>query len=248
MSLKINNLTKSYGAVPALDHMNLDIAPKQVFGLLGPNGAGKTTLIRILCQLARPDAGSVSIHNRKIRDAVEAKAMIGLVPQTNNLHGGLTVFENLLFHARYYGISRKDAAERAEKLLAEFGLTQNAGKQIHMLSGGTKQRVLIARALIQSPEILIMDEPTVGLDPIIRKELWEMIRNLKKEHTVLLTTQYIEEAEELCDEVAIMDRGKLVVRGRPAELKKEVGDVQYHETTLEDVFMKYTHRTMHGGF
>ena len=171
MSLKINNLTKSYGAVPALDHMNLDIAPKQVFGLLGPNGAGKTTLIRILCQLARPDAGSVSIHNREIRDAVEAKAMIGLVPQTNNLHGGLTVFENLLFHARYYGISRKDAAERAEKLLAEFGLTQNAGKQIHMLSGGTKQRVPIARALIQSPEILIMDEPTVGLDPIIRKEL-----------------------------------------------------------------------------
>ncbi len=248
MSLKINNLTKCYGAVQALDHMNLDIKPKRIFGLLGPNGAGKTTLIRILCQLARPDAGSVSIHNRDIRNEAEAKAMIGLVPQTNNLHGGLTVFENLLFHARYYGINKKEAAGRAEKLMAEFGLTQNAGKDIRVLSGGTKQRVLIARALIQSPEILIMDEPTVGLDPIIRKELWGMIRNLKEKHTVLLTTQYIEEAEELCDEVAIMDRGKLVVQGRPADLKKEVGDVQYHETTLEDVFMKYTHRAMHGGF
>ncbi len=246
MSLKINNLTKCYGAVQALDHMNLNIKPKQIFGLLGPNGAGKTTLIRILCQLARPDSGSIFIHNKNIWNAVETKAIIGLVPQSNNLHGGLTVFENLLFHARYYGMNRKEAADKAEKLMVEFGLMQNAGKNINMLSGGTKQRVLIARALIQSPEILIMDEPTVGLDPIIRKELWGMIRSLKENHTVLLTTQYIEEAEELCDEVAIMDRGKLIVQGRPIDLKKEVGDVQYHETTLEDVFMKYTHRAMHG--
>lgn len=247
MSLKINNLTKSYGTLAALDHINLNIKPKQIFGLLGPNGAGKTTLIRILCQLTKPDSGSISIYNKNTCNPMETKAVVGLVPQMNNLHRELTVYENLFFHARYYGMNGKEAAAKAEKIMEELDLTKNRDKSINILSGGTKQRVLIARALMQSPEILIMDEPTVGLDPIIRKELWDMIRDLKEKHTVLLTTQYIEEAEALCDEVAIMDKGKLIVQGRPDDLKKEVGDVQYRETTLEDVFMKYTHRTMHGG-
>lgn len=244
MSLQVNNLTKYYGALPALDHISLYIKPKQIFGLLGPNGAGKTTFIRILCQLAQPDLGEIVINNKSIQNSREIKAIIGLVPQINNLHKELTVKENLVFHAQYYGMKKKEAAEKAEELLKTFDLEEKENKNINSLSGGMKQRVLIARALIQSPEILIMDEPTVGLDPIIRKELWKMIQELKEKYTVLLTTQYIEEAETLCDEVAILDQGKLIVQGSPDDLKKEVGEFSYHQTTLEDVFIKYTRRAM----
>lgn len=301
MSLKVKNLTKFYDTAPALNHINLDIKSKQIFGLLGPNGAGKSTFIRMLSQLGYPDSGEITINNRNILNNREVKAIIGLVPQKDNLHRELTVFENLMYHGLYYGMDSKEAAEKAGMLIKEFYLAEKADKNILTLSGGMRQRVLIARALMQSPEILIMDEPTVGLDPLIRKELWNMIRKLKERHTVLLTTQYIEEADALCDEVAILDEGKLITQGSPAALKKEVGDtvvefrmksseridsfikrfrsefknmdisdrnvrisanredmnkiiheitaegaedIRYHETTLEDVFIKYTHKPM----
>lgn len=301
MSLKVKNLTKFYDTAPALNHINLDIKSKQIFGLLGPNGAGKSTFIRMLSQLGYPDSGEITINNRNILNNREVKAIIGLVPQKDNLHRELTVFENLMYHGLYYGMGSKEAAEKAGMLIKEFYLAEKADKNILTLSGGMRQRVLIARALMQSPEILIMDEPTVGLDPLIRKELWNMIRKLKERHTVLLTTQYIEEADALCDEVAILDEGKLITQGSPAALKKEVGDtvvefrmksseridsfikrfrsefknmdisdrnvrisanredmnkiiheitaegaedIRYHETTLEDVFIKYTHKSM----
>ncbi|PYG88013.1 ABC-2 type transport system ATP-binding protein/lipooligosaccharide transport system ATP-binding protein [Ruminiclostridium sufflavum DSM 19573] len=223
--VEVKGIRKDYGNMRGLNDISFKIKPGEIFGLLGPNGAGKTTAIRSLCQLCEIDVGSILINNKNINeDSIAAKRMTGIIPQNRNLHPNLNVLENLMFHAMYYGFSKSEAKVKAINMLKQLGLKDRARENISKLSGGMQQKVLIGRALIQEPSFLIMDEPTVGLDPLARKEIWKIINKLKGKYTILMTTQYIEEADDLCDRVAIMDKGKIVATGTPKELKMEMGE------------------------
>jgi ABC-2 type transport system ATP-binding protein len=210
--------------VKALDGISFEVPRGEFFGLLGPNGAGKTTTIGILTTRVRPTGGTAKVEEIDVaRDPVAVKRRIGVVPQVNNLDRSLTARENLLFHAEYFGVAKREREESAQSLLERFELVERANEKVTGFSGGMVQRLKIARALMHEPAILFLDEPTTGLDPQARRLLWDLLAELNsKGQTILLTTHYMEEADQLCRRIAIIDHGKLLALDSPAELKRNV--------------------------
>jgi lipooligosaccharide transport system ATP-binding protein len=229
-------LTKDYGSFRAVDGIDFEILKGEFFGFLGPNGAGKTSAMKTIYCFMPPTAGKVTVFDMDVAASPsEIKARIGVMPQENNLDPDLTVLENLIVYARYFDIPKKESVPRAGKLLDFVELRDKAGVKINELSGGMKHRLLLARSLINSPDLLILDEPTTGLDPRSRHTVWDMLLRLKADGiTLLLTTHYMEEAERLCDRVAIMDLGKIITIDTPASLMAK------HGGNLEDVYLKLT--------
>ena len=212
-------------AVPAVRGIDLDVPRGEFFGLLGPNGAGKSTTIGMLTTLVVPTGGTARVTGLDVvKDAVEIKRRIGVVSQNNTLDSDLTVVENLEFRGRYFGLSARDARRRAAELLELFGLAETRGGNPFEISGGQAKRVMICRALMHGPEVLFLDEPTAGLDPQTRTNLWEVLRGLQAAgQTIVLTTHYMEEAEALCDRVAVVDHGKILASGTVDQLKSSAG-------------------------
>ena len=209
------------GDVVALDSLDLDIRAGEFFGLLGPNGAGKTTAIGILTTRVLPTAGKAIVAGADVvEDSVRVRQTIGVVPQRPNADLSLNVMENLQFHAAYFGIPFEIATKRAHELLERMGLADKAGAKMSAMSGGQQQRLMIVRALMHEPDIMFLDEPTVGLDPQARLDLWDILRDLhNRGRTIVMTTHYMDEADRLCDRLAIIDRGKLLALDTPHALK-----------------------------
>ncbi len=219
-------LTKVYpGDVRAVDHLDLRVERGEIFGLLGPNGAGKTTTAGMLTTRVIPTSGSAVVGGVDVvHDPASAKRLIGVVPQTNTLDRSLSVWENLYFHGRFFGMGAKTAKSEATRLLEQFRLTERTDAPVMALSGGMAQRLMVARAVMHRPSVLFLDEPTAGLDPQSRIALWEILDELHVDgQTILLTTHYMEEADQLCDRVAIIDQGRIVALDTPAGLKSSVG-------------------------
>jgi ABC-2 type transport system ATP-binding protein len=214
---------KKYEVV-ALDGISMEIHAGEIFGLLGPNGAGKSTTIGILTTRTEPTSGRAFVGEYDVwREQVKAKRLIGVVPQRPNLDFALTAREILLFHGAYFGQSRKDREERAQRLLEHFKLTDRADHMVRGFSGGMMQRVSIARAMMHDPEVLFLDEPSAGLDPQTRLLLWEIIRDYNAlGKTIVLTTHYMDEADTLCRRLAIIDHGRIIAQGTPPELKSSI--------------------------
>jgi len=226
--VEIQALTKVYDGklrVVALDGIDLEVRQGEIFGLLGPNGAGKTTTIGICTTRTLPTGGQVRIAGIDVvKQPAQARQLIGVVPQFNTLDRSLTIYENIYFHCRYFGFSHVNAKARSDELLAQFLLTERKDAMPAQLSGGLAQRVQIARAIAHRPLVLFLDEPSAGLDPQSRIAMWTAVQELRKEGiTVVLTTHYMEEADELSERVAIVDRGKLLALGSPQELKNTYG-------------------------
>lgn len=244
--IEIKNLQKKYphkdasgrnGWKEALKGLTLSIRGGEVFGLLGPNGAGKTTTIRLLTMQLLPTAGVIYYGGKELyAHARELKNLIGVVPQHVNFDQDLTVGENLELHARLHHLARAEREQRIRELLDYVELSESVNDGVRRLSGGMKRRLLIARALLHRPRILFLDEPTVALDPQVRRRIWAMVQSMAADGvTVFLTTHYIEEAEALCDRVAILNKGELVAVDSPENLRK-----QFEAAHLEDVFLKLT--------
>jgi ABC-2 type transport system ATP-binding protein len=210
--------------IVALDGIDLDVAPGEIFGLLGPNGAGKSTTVGVLTTRVRPTSGTAWVGGHDVwRDQMAAKRQIGVVAQRPNLDFTLTAREILLFHGAYFGLSSRERGERASSLLERFKLTDRADQLVRGFSGGMMQRVSIARAMMHDPQVLFLDEPSAGLDPQTRLLLWEIIREYnQKGRTILLTTHNMEEADALCQRLAIIDHGRIIAAGTPDELKASI--------------------------
>ena len=223
------------GPIVALDGLDLDVEQGEFFGLLGPNGAGKTTTIGILTTRVRATSGMASVAGADvIRDDVRVRQRIGVVPQRPNPDRSLTVIENLEFHAAYFGIALGSASRRASELLDKLGIGEKQHAKVDELSGGQQQRLMIARALIHEPRVLFLDEPTVGLDPQARLALWEILRDLHAQgRTIVMTTHYMEEADQLCDRLAIVDKGKLLACDTPDHLRARAPGGTLVELTLD---------------
>ena len=213
-------LRKSYGATEVVAGIDLELKPGECFGLLGPNGAGKTTTLRLCLGLTDPDGGTINMFDLPIpRSAREARARVGVVPQIDNLDPDFTVRENLLVYGRYFGLSKADIASRIPALLEFAGLANRADDNIKALSGGMKRRLTLARALINDPDLIFLDEPTTGLDPQARHLIWQRLRQLAAQgKTIFLTTHFMDEAERLCHRLAIMDHGRIMALGTPRDL------------------------------
>jgi len=235
-----NNLIKDYDGLRAVDGVSFSIHQGECFGFLGPNGAGKTTVMRIISCFLPPTSGEVTVFGKSVAAEPSAiKAKMGVMPQDSNLDPDLSVAENLLVYSRYFDIRTKDAKRLTRALLNFVELTDKADVAIDDLSGGMKRRLLLARSLVNDPEILILDEPTTGLDPHSRRAVWEKLNHLKfKGTTLLLTTHYMEEAERICDRVAIMDSGRIIAVETPKRL------METHGGNLEDVYLKLTGRNL----
>jgi ABC-2 type transport system ATP-binding protein len=224
--IRTEALTKVYpGGVRAVDGLDLSVRRGEIFGLLGPNGAGKTTTAGMLTTRVIPTSGRAFVDGIDVLShPTAAKQVIGVVPQTNTLDRSLDVWENLYYHGRYFGMSRRIARREADRLLEQFRLADRARVPVLALSGGMAQRLMVARAIMHRPATLFLDEPTAGLDPQSRIALWEILGELHGDgQTILLTTHYMEEADQLCDRLAIVDHGKLLALGTPAELKESTG-------------------------
>jgi ABC-2 type transport system ATP-binding protein len=224
--IRTRGLTKVYrGEIMAVDGLDLEVGRGEVFGLLGPNGAGKTTTVGLLTTRVMPTRGSATVAGVDVvANPARAKRAVGVVSQVNTLDRKLSVRENLYFHGRYFGMSATHAAAVANQFLERFRLTDRADAGVDTLSGGTAKRLMVARAVLHGPAVLFLDEPTAGLDPQSRLVLWDLIRELRQErHTVLLTTHFMEEADRLCDRVAIMDHGRLLALDTPGALKRSLG-------------------------
>jgi lipooligosaccharide transport system ATP-binding protein len=229
-------LTKRFGTFTAVDGIDFDVAPGEAFGFLGPNGAGKTTAMRMIGCVSPPTAGTLRVLGMDpATQGPQIRSRIGVVPQQDTLDTELTVRENLLIYGRYFDIPRREAGRRADELLDFVQLTERAKDHVEPLSGGMKRRLTIARSLINEPLLLLLDEPTTGLDPQARHLLWDRLYRLKQRGvTLVLTTHYMDEAEQLCDRLVVMDRGKIAEEGSPLELIQRL-------SSREVVELRFTH-------
>jgi ABC-2 type transport system ATP-binding protein len=240
-------LTRRFGELTAVDGLTLSVRAGEVFGLLGPNGAGKSTVIKMLTTLLPPTAGSARVAGFDIvHQAMQVRRVIGYVPQLLSADGALTGYENLLVFAKLYELPHRERDERIRQALAFMNLTDSADRLVGTYSGGMIRRLEIAQATLHQPQVLFLDEPTVGLDPLAREVVWEHLEQLRAEMgtTIFLTTHYMDEAERLCTRVAIMHLGKVAAIGTPAELKASIGG---EEVTLDDVFIHYAGGTLEAG-
>ncbi len=242
--LVAKDLHKSFNEHKAVNGVSFTIYKREIFGLLGPNGAGKTTTIRMLSTVLEPDKGDVTIGGHSInREADEVRNLIGVCPQELALYVELGALDNLIFFGRMAGLSNQEAREQALANLALVGLEERSKGRIDKFSGGMKRRINLAVALMGHPQLLFLDEPTVGIDPQSRNNIYETIEGLRdKGMTILYTTHYMEEADRLCDRIAIMDDGQVIALDTPHKLKAQIG--QPDQVTLEDVFLKLTGRSL----
>jgi ABC-2 type transport system ATP-binding protein len=225
--IRCEQLTKRYpeGNILAVDRLDLAVHRGEIFGLLGPNGAGKTTTVGMLTTLVIPTGGKAIVAGIDVvAQPALVKQVIGVVAQTNNLDRALTVWENLYYHGRFFGMNARESREAADRFLVEFRLAERAKAEVNAISGGMAKRLQVARALLHHPSVLFLDEPTAGLDPQSRIALWEILDKLHAEgQTILLTTHYMEEADSVCDRIAIMDQGRILAMDTPKNLKESVG-------------------------
>jgi ABC-2 type transport system ATP-binding protein len=235
-AIEVNNLTRDFNGLRAVDGISFSVEPGEIFGFLGPNGAGKTTTIRMLTGQLLPTSGSAKVAGCDVvTERQQLKPRIGVVFDSQNIYERMSARENLVFYARLYRVQKS----RVEEVLAQVGLTERAGNKVQKYSNGMKQRVLIARALLHKPEVLFLDEPTRGLDPHIARDLRGIVASLARGGmTVFLTTHYMEEADQLSQRVAFLDRGRIVALDTPARLKAEYS--KDDKTTLEELFIKLT--------
>ncbi len=239
MMIQFERVTKRFQNITALSELTLSIKKGEIFGLVGPNGAGKTTAIRILCGALKPTSGRVTVAGMDVGErGTEVKRLIGYLPEEPNLYERMTPRQLLRFFASLYEV--EDAEARIEELLTLVGMEEKVDVRIATFSKGMRQRISIARALLHDPEILILDEPTMGLDPLTAREIREFVASFNGRKTVLLCTHYMPEAEQLCDRVGILHRGRLVALGSPEQLKAELEQDGWESPTLEDVFLRYT--------
>jgi ABC-2 type transport system ATP-binding protein len=242
-AVQCDQITYTFGSHTAVDHLDLRIEPGETFGLLGPNGAGKTTTIRMLVTLLKPMSGLVSVFGvNAAAQPMLVRRMIGYVPQLLSADGTLTGRENVELFARLFDVPRKQRGQRVDGALAAMGLQDAANRRARTYSGGMIRRLELAQALVNAPRLLVLDEPTVGLDPIARTDVWDYITKLRDEYqmTVLMTTHYMDEADIYCDRIALMHLGHIQATGTPADLKEALGD----DVTLDDVFRHYTGGTL----
>jgi len=242
--IEVTNLTKSYGPILAVDHISFEVAEGEIFGFLGPNGAGKTTTIRMLTGLSKPTVGAAHVLGFNVEsDIVEAKKCIGVVPEISNLYDELSALKNLVFMAQLFGVPRNQRKARAEELLKTFGLYERKDHLFGTFSRGMKRALTIAAALIHSPKLLFLDEPTVGLDVVAARSLRNLIGNLRHQGvTIFLTTHYLEEADLLCDHIAILVKGRIVKIDTPKALKAFAEE----ESVIEVSFKKMTPKIVEG--
>ena len=239
-ALQIENLVKRYPTgVEALRSVSLEIESGDFFGLLGPNGAGKSTLIHCTTGLAQPTSGTIAVYGHDaIKNYAEARQAVGLAPQEPNLDWFLTVEETLEYHAGYFGMPKRERRQRVAELLEIFSLVEKRDERTRTLSGGMKRRLLLARALMHKPPLLILDEPTAGVDIELRLELWHYVQRINQEGTtILLTTHYLEEAEQLCNRIAFINGGQIAAQGSSAELARDYG-----VNSLEDAYLELVGR------
>jgi len=231
----VDNLTRKFGDFTAVDSVSFSVKPGEIFALIGPNGAGKSTIIKMLTTLLPPTSGTAMVAGYDvIRQATDVRRSIGYIPQLLSSDGSLTGRENLLLSARLYAIPRSEQADRIDEALEFMELGGDADDLVQSYSGGMVRRLEIAQSMLHEPSVIFMDEPTVGLDPVARKAVWEHVRALREKRlmTIILTTHYMEEVEELCDRMALLRHGHIVAIGTPAELKAGHGE----DATLNDVF------------
>ena len=235
LAIEASGLSKSFGDTKAVDGVDLAVSRGSVYGMLGPNGAGKTTTIRMLATLLRPDSGEARVLGHDIvREADEVRAGVSLTGQLASVDEDLTGSENLILIGRLLGLKRDHAKARASELLEAFGLAEASGKLVKNYSGGMRRRLDVAASIVVTPELMFLDEPTTGLDPRSRNQVWEIIRTLVGEGTtILLCTQYLEEADQLTDGIAVIDHGKVIAEGTPAQLKASIGGGALHVRLLE---------------
>ena len=247
-AVEVQGLTRRFKSLVAVNDITFRVERAEIFGLLGPNGAGKTTTLRILVTLIRPNAGAALVFGRDVvRDTMAVRRLIGYVPQQLSADGSLTGRENVMLFARLYDLPARARKAAVAESLELMGLTEHADRVVATYSGGMVRRLELAQALINRPRLLVLDEPTIGLDPIARGDVWDRVQALREQigTTILLTTHYMEEADQLCDRVALMHLGRIEAIGSPAELKLALGP----DATLEDVFRHYagTHLDDEGG-
>jgi ABC-2 type transport system ATP-binding protein len=236
--IQVENLVKKFGEFTAVDHISFNVAPGEIFAFLGPNGAGKTTTIKMLTTLLRPTSGTLEIDGLDLNaHSNEVRKRFGIVFQDPSLDGDMTAYENMELHAVFYHVPRKVRAERIEKLLRLFELWERRKDQVKLFSGGMKRRLEIARGLLHTPKILFLDEPTLGLDPQTRNQLWTHVKHLNQSEgvTVFLTTHYMDEADRVAHRIAVIDHGKIVAQGTPEELKQQTSS-----NSLEEAFLALT--------
>ena len=236
-AIEVDHLTKRFGDLVAVDEISFEVTQGEIFGLLGPNGAGKTTLIRMMTTLTVPTSGTARIAGHDIQtDADGVRNAIGVIPQAFTSDPELTAQENMLVHAKLYGVAAETRAKLIDDLLESVDLVKFRDALVRTFSGGMRRRLEIARGLVHSPKTLFLDEPTTGLDPVSRTNVWEMIRTLRKksEMTILLTTHYMDEADKLCDRIAIVDHGKLAALDTPTKLKDNVPGTDTVEAEFEN--------------
>ena len=242
--LVANDLRKSFNGVQAVDGVSFTIDRQEIFGLLGPNGAGKTTTIRVLSTVLEPDSGDTTIGGHSVlREGNQVRKLIGVCPQELALYPELSATDNLVFFGRMSGLGGKEAKAAARANLELVSLEDRARDAVSKFSGGMKRRVNIAIALMSTPQLLFLDEPTVGIDPQSRNHIFETVLKLRDEGmTVLYTTHYMEEADRLCDRIGVIDNGRIVALGTPVDLKSQIGDPD--KVTLEEVFLSLTGRSL----
>lgn len=237
-AVQTSGLTRHFGAITAVDDLNLEVRPGSIFGLLGPNGAGKTTTIKMLTTMLQPSAGTATVAGFDvIRNPVQVRKAIGYVSQMLSADGGLTGYENLLLFARIYGIPQRERKARVLDALDFMGLNEAGDVLVRKFSGGMIRRLEIAQSMLHRPQVLFLDEPTLGLDPLARHAVWQHLRELRQRSgaTILMTTHDMDEADRLCEQIAIMHRARVVATGSPESLKAQVGA----QANLDDVFVHF---------